>query len=76
MVGTIPQVKVPSGSTLVSNVDYLSPNMVDKASSCENPPEGLSGMRHWLDQPVYLDVSESTATLGFEAAFIAARIWQ
>jgi hypothetical protein len=54
MVGTIPQVKVPSGSTLVSNVDYLSPNMVDKASSRENPPEGLSGMRQWLDLTVYL----------------------
>jgi len=50
--------------------------MVDKASSCENPPEGLSGMRQGLDLTVSWDVSESTATLGFEAAFIAAMIRQ
>jgi len=34
---------------------------VDKASSCENPPEGLSGMRQGLDLTVSWDVSESTA---------------
>ena len=48
----------PSGSTMGSSGDYLSPDI----SRDTNPDEGVREMVQWLDQPVTEDVAEPTIT--------------